>query len=187
MQYKLWKGLEMKTSDIIALAGLVVAFLSLAWTWKNSRMVNKIKRTNALFELHEKNKSGRRAMSEVYKSWNEDKKAVKDLTESERKEFIDYYNKGFHQKDEGTIERKKSDSIHTCLHNLHHIWRRMKEKEFTKEEILNIFGSAVDIDCDHILLFLDAHWDNENRKTFWQNVPSFVEESKAWVKSESHA
>ena len=101
----------MNISDIVALAVLVIAFLSLVWTLKNSRIVNKVNRTNALFALHEKNKPGRRAMFEIYDSWNDTDKAVSDLADSEREDFIEYYNRGFHQRTEETKERKKSDSI----------------------------------------------------------------------------
>lgn len=175
----------METSNIISVVGLIVALASLFWSWKNSHTTSKLNRSDTLFKLHEKVRPGRRAMSEIYDLWNKGKKGAMELSEEERQEFMEFYNEGFHRKPSETPERKKSDAIHVYLHQLHHIWRRLTEKEFTKEEVLNVFGVSIDMDSHLINLFSDAHWKEHQEKIFWQNIPEIVKAANEWEKSEN--
>ena len=177
----------MSISELTSVGGLIVAVISFLWSWKNSLDTSKLKRSDGLFKLHEKVRPGRRAMLEIYNMWNKEKFRAEELSDKKRNEFMEYYNDGFHCKPSGTPERNMSDAIHNYLHHLHHIWRRVSEKEFTKEEALNIFGASVDMDSSLINLFLEAHWKEHKNNNFWQNTPEFVKAANQWVKEENKA
>ena len=173
----------MDAPNIISIVGLVAAFISLYWSWRNSNITNKLTRSDTLFKIHESNRPGRQAMLDIFRAWNIEHKDVYKLTDLEKDDFMNFYNKNYRTQSSETVERRKSQSVHLYLHNLHHLWRRLEEGEFSKEEIFNIFGSAIEIDSKLIDLFFKAHRTAHPDKIFWEKIPSLLNESEKWASS----
>lgn len=185
----------MNTKDIISLSISFAGFIVSIFAFVNSRRASirsvKVEASNRLSQTQEKIRTGRKVMNDIFTLWanTEGKYRKPDFllaagNEQEKNEFLDFYNKKYHSKPNGTEERKLSDEIHTYLHELHHLWSRHLDKEFSEENIMERFSPAINMDSHLITLYLEAHWKEHNELNkeinarFWKYVPVIVEKAK---------
>lgn len=189
--------MESLTKDIIAISisaiSLFIAIYALFSSRKTAKKTSKIEASNILAEIHEKINEGRRVMQDIYRHW--EKKVNSSISTSElllsqnvmeRNDLINFYNSNYHTMQSGTPERNKSNQIHCYLHEIHHLWVRHEDKEFTLEEIFKRFYVAISMDKDLLKIFIEAHWQEHGEleknidNRFWNNVPKFIEASEKW-------
>jgi hypothetical protein len=189
--------------DVIS---LIMSFISLVisvWAFINSRKADfkasKVEASNRLSQVHDKTRSGRQVMNDIFMFWSKTEgrpKTPASLCSVEndqaKNDFLDFYNKNYHSQPNGTEGRKLSDEIHTYLHELHHLWRRCLNKEFMEEQVMETFSSAINMDSELITLYLEAHWkehgelNKDLNSRFWKYVPAIVDKAKSreqnWLK-----
>jgi hypothetical protein len=128
---------------------------------------------------------GRRAMQTIWSSWAKSDQKVSALTPEELQCFQDYYNSHFHNASDSE-DRELSNHIHNYLHELHHVWDRMKNGEFTRDDVMRKFGDGILMDKQLIDIYLNAHWrdhgelEKELRDRFWNNVPDVLLAVESW-------
>jgi hypothetical protein len=125
-------------------------------------------------------------MQTIWKRGPTRDKTLKTITQSERKQFQDYYNTTFHHARAGSEQRGLSDEIHLLMHELDRIVDRIERGEFTQTEVMRSIGHGIAMDQHLIRLYLDAHWDAHKegdkalRDRFWSNVPTIVDQAASW-------
>jgi len=83
-------------------------------------------------------------------------------------------------------ERLMSNQVHKYLHELHYLWLRYLNKEFSLEEVMKKFIVSINMDKDLLCLYLEAHWTEHNEmekkinKRFWNKVPEFIKMANKW-------
>ncbi len=138
-------------------------------------------------------------MYEIFNSWKKDKKDTEDneikkefiiKNNKLKKEFMQYYNENYHEKEWKTDEKKMSKNIHMYLHELDYTWKRIeKYKEFKKTDVMEQLGEGIEMDKELIMIYLVAHWIehygeeyNEIENKFWKDVPNIVNAASEWKK-----
>ena len=187
----------MLTKDIIliftSLISVSVSFAAFIFSRKATFKSSRVEASNRLRDAHEKTRAGRAIMDDIFSEWIKTQgiqlaaKSMRDPGNGEQKShFIDFYNNHYHAQNNDTKERKMRNEIHSYLHELDALWRSHVKGELTTAEIMNWFSSAINMDGNLIMIYLEAHWKEhdqlkkELKDRFWNYVPTFVEEAKKW-------
>ena len=178
---------------LLSLIGTILAIYALILSRKTSKRTSKIESSNILSNIHEKISESRRIMQDIYRQWTEStnykiKPEELLLSENEKHKisFMDYYNTSFHRQPVATTERNLSNQIHKYLHELHYLFVRYLNNEFSEKEIMNKFQVALTMDSALLQLYLHAHWlehnqfDLELKERFWFHVLEFIVLAEKW-------
>jgi hypothetical protein len=174
--------------NVVSILALAVSVAALWLSYRTAAVTTKLNRSNTLSELYDKMRPGRRAMLTIWSRWATPDQKVSALTPNDRERFQDYYNSQFHNASDSE-DRELSNGIHAYLHELHHVWDRINNGEFTRDDVMRKFGDGIFMDKQLIDVYLDAHWRDHGelekapRDRFWHNVPDIVNAVESWKAS----
>lgn len=174
--------------NVVSILALALSVAALWHSYRTAALTTKLDRSNTLSEMYDKMRPGRQAMRTIWSSWAKPDQKVSALTPNDRERFQDYYNSGFHNASDSE-HRELRNHIHAYLHELHHVWDRINNGEFTRDDVMRKFGDGIFMNKQLIDVYLDAHWRDHGelekapRNRFWSNVPDIVDVVESWKAS----
>jgi hypothetical protein len=176
-------------TDLVA---VIISIAAIILSTNATLKTTKLDISTKLSAIKDKIRPARIIMQDIFHKWRESYSKNKISTEeiqdfADKNSFFDFYNGRYHNQPSDDSRRLMTNEIFTYLDELHHLWDRYLNKEFTEKQILTWFGSSLKMDANLLLLFLEAHWKEHNQltleqgKRFWKNVPIIVAKAKDWT------
>jgi len=177
----------------IDISALIVSIIAFIISTRASIKSSRIELSTKLSEILEKIGRSKTIMRDIFSEWctiNAKQITIQDLrnpvNQDEKESFIDFNNSNYHNQPTDKKERLMSNEVRIYLNQLHHLWDRCLNKEFSETDVKNWFSVSINMDADFLLTYLEAHWKEHNEFSkeesarFWYNVPVIIKKAKSW-------